>query len=174
MGNNWYMDPTEFLARRVPGYADLDGDERQAIAEFSLLWPAVEGTILGTDAKPRSLALIGITLRDAGRLDMARFAEPLAYFRERYWRDGDFTPEYDGLHTGKYNAANRKLVIDALSSQPQLPEDTLAGLLLVVYRLRNNLFHGVKWAYGIRGQINNFMQACAVLMAVMELYPHQN
>ena len=80
-------------------------------------------------------------------LGITRFAEPLAYFRERYWRDGDFTPlEYDGLHTGKYNAANRKLVIDALSSQPQLPEDTLARLLLVVYRLRNNLFHGVKWA----------------------------
>lgn len=168
------MTTTEFLARRVYGYAELDDADRQAIHEFSLLWPAFEGTILETDAKPGNLVQIAFTLRDAGRLDMARFAEPLAYFRVRYWRDGDFTPEYNGLHIGKYNAANRKLVIDALSSQPQLPEDTLAGLLLVVYRLRNNLFHGVKWAYGIRGQRNNFLQACAVLMAVMDLYPQQN
>lgn len=172
MENNRHMDPTEFLAKRVPGYADLDADERQAVAEFSLLWPAVEGSILGTDAKPGRLIQIGITLRDAGRLDMERFAEPLAYFRSRYWRDGNFTPEYDGLHTGKYNAANRKLVIDALSNQPQLPEDTLSGLLLVVYRLRNNLFHGVKWAYGIRGQKSNFKNACEVLMGIMELYPN--
>lgn len=168
------MTTTEFLARRVYGYAELDDADRQAIHEFSLLWPAFEGTILETDAKPGNLVHIAFTLRDAGRLDMARFAEPLAYFRDRYWRDGDFTPEYNGLHTGKYNAANRKLVIDALSSQPQLPEDTLSGLLLVVYRLRNNLFHGVKWAYGIRGQRYNFLQACAVLMAVMDLYPQQN
>lgn len=168
------MTTTEFLARRVYGYAELDDADRQAIHEFSLLWPAFEGTLLGTDAKPGNLIQIAFALRDAGRLDMARFAEPLAYFRDRYWRDGDFTPEYNGLHTGKYNPANRKLVIDALSSHPQLPEDTLAGLLLVVYRLRNNLFHGVKWAYGIRGQRSNFLQACAVLMAVMDLYPQQN
>lgn len=166
------MTTTEFLARRVYGYAELDDADRQAINDFSLLWPAFEGTILETDAKPGNLIQIAITLRDAGQLDMGRFAEPLAYFRDRYWRDGDFTLEYQGLYTGKYNAANRKLVADALSSQPQLPEDTLAGLLLVVYRLRNNLFHGVKWAYGIRGQRNNFLQACAVLMGVMELYPN--
>jgi hypothetical protein len=168
------MTTTEFLARRVYGYAELDEADRLAINEFSLLWPAFEGTILETDAKPGNLVQIAFALRDAGRLDMGRFAGPLAYFRDRYWRDGDFTPEYQGLHTGKYNASNRKLVIDALSGQPQLPEDTLAGLLLVVYRLRNNLFHGVKWAYGIRGQRSNFENACQVLMSVMDLYPAQN
>lgn len=174
MGNNWFMDPTEFLARRVPGYANLDGDERHAIAEFSLLWPAFEGAILGTAASPSGLVEIGFKLRDAGRLDLARFAAPLAYFRNRYWRDGAFTPEYDGLHLKHYNQQNQKLVRETLSNVPLLPENVLGGLLLVVYRLRNNLFHGVKWAYGIKGQKPNFQNACVVLMAVMELHEGLN
>lgn len=56
------MDPTEFLARHVPGYADLDGDERQAIAEFSLIWPAFEGAILEAAASPSGLVTIGLGL----------------------------------------------------------------------------------------------------------------
>ena len=37
------MNATEFLARRVYGYAELDNDERNAIQEFSLLWPLSRG-----------------------------------------------------------------------------------------------------------------------------------
>jgi len=158
----------------LPGYANLDGDERHAIAEFSLLWPAFEGAILETAASPSGLVQIGFKLRDAGRLDMARFDVPLAYFRNRYWRDGAFTLEYDGLHLKHFNQRNQKLVRETLSNVPLLPEDVLGGLLLVVYRLRNNLFHGVKWAYGIKGQKPNFQNACVVLMAVMELHEGLN
>ena len=45
--------------------------------------------------------------------------------------------------------------------------DSVAGLLIVIYRLRNNLFHGIKWAYGIQGQRNNFEQANAALIAAL-------
>lgn len=48
--------------------------------------------------------------------------------------------------------------------------DTAAALLIVIYRLRNNLFHGVKWAYGIRGQRENFENANALLMSALELH----
>ena len=44
-----------------------------------------------------------------------------------------------------------------------------AGLLIVVYRLRNNLFHGLKWAYAIRGQHANFGNANTALARALEL-----
>jgi len=37
--------------------------------------------------------------------------------------------------------------------------------------LRNNLFHGVKWAYGIRGQQPNFEHGADILMGMLELQP---
>jgi hypothetical protein len=45
--------------------------------------------------------------------------------------------------------------------------DSVAALLIVVYRLRNNLFHGEKWAYEMKDQRSNFEQANEVLMKAM-------
>ena len=48
--------------------------------------------------------------------------------------------------------------------------EVAAALLIIVYRFRNNLLHGVKWAYEIRGQFENFRHANAVLMQAIELH----
>jgi hypothetical protein len=50
------------------------------------------------------------------------------------------------------------------------PGDSMLCTLMIVWRLRNNLFHGSKWAYQIRGQLDNFTHANAVLMKVLERY----
>lgn len=47
--------------------------------------------------------------------------------------------------------------------------DVAAVLLIIVYRFRNHLLHGLKWAYEIRGQFENFTHANAVLMRAIEL-----
>jgi hypothetical protein len=39
---------------------------------------------------------------------------------------------------------------------------------MIVLRLRNNLFHGAKWAYGIADQRENFQHANAALMRLLE------
>lgn len=45
-----------------------------------------------------------------------------------------------------------------------------AAALIIVYRFRNNLFHGTKWGYGIRGQFDNFRHANDVLMAALDVH----
>lgn len=42
-------------------------------------------------------------------------------------------------------------------------EDTTFALLMVVYRLRNNLVHGPKWQDTFRDQHDNFRHANAFL-----------
>jgi hypothetical protein len=37
--------------------------------------------------------------------------------------------------------------------------EIVSAVLIIVLRLRNNLFHGVKWSYGIKGQLENFRNA---------------
>jgi hypothetical protein len=48
------------------------------------------------------------------------------------------------------------------------PRDRMLALLMIVWRLRNNLFHGAKWAYQLRDQRENFTQANSVLMRMLE------
>lgn len=50
----------------------------------------------------------------------------------------------------------------------------LSAILIIVLRLPNNLFHGTKWAYGIREQLKNFQNANRILMAVMDMHRYSS
>jgi hypothetical protein len=45
----------------------------------------------------------------------------------------------------------------------------VSALLIIVLRYRNNFFHGIKWAYGLRDQLNNFNNANLLLMKMIEI-----
>jgi len=47
-------------------------------------------------------------------------------------------------------------------------ENESIGCLVIIYRLRNNLFHGDKWSYNLQGQYENFTKANEFLMALMD------
>ena len=48
------------------------------------------------------------------------------------------------------------------------PRDRVLTVLMIVWRFRNNLFHGEKWAYQLEGQLGNFTHANSVLMRLLE------
>lgn len=164
------MDPTTYLLERIPGYAELDAEERKAIQEFSLLWSAFEGSVLQSAASPGRLLKLPLFLEEAGRLDPRVFEIALAYWRDRYFADGEPTPHYAGLHMERTTRQNQSLVRAVLIGEERTPPHVLQALLLIVYRLRNNLFHGEKWAYGIRGQRDNFVHASTVMMGVLDAH----
>ena len=61
------------------------------------------------------------------------------------------------------------LIKRMLLGKVERPSELLAAALIIVLRYRNNLFHGLKWAYGLRGQRQNFETAIALLIAVAEM-----
>lgn len=166
-----FMNPNDFLALRVPGYAQLSDHERHVIQQFSLMWSAFENSVCNTRATPLALLRIPKRLLEAGKLDMDVFKGPLTYFRQRYYQDGHFTHFFEGLHLEEGSLKNGELVARVMSGAEDDALKTLGAILLIVYRYRNNLFHGVKWQYGIVGQQENFQQACNVMMAVMDRLP---
>lgn len=102
-----------------------------------------------------------------GRLNPEPFAESLMYFQRHYFVNGAPTKNLAGLKLR--NNDSPELVHAVLKGENTNPTDTVAALLIVVYRLRNNLFHGIKWAYGIRGQLDNFTHANSVLMNTLNI-----
>lgn len=67
------------------------------------------------------------------------------------------------------NGDNEPLVKDVLLGNKNAPAELLSAALLIVYRYRNNLFHGIKWTYGLEGQQSNFENAIDLLINVMEM-----
>ncbi len=164
------MTPIEWLCAKAPGFNDLSLDERAAVLHFSLLWSFFEAEALHTNASARAILELVHKWAGEGRLNIASFAPSLAFFRDRYFDQGIATEHFEGLNLRQNDYP--ELVGAVLKGENTNSEDCVAVLLIVVFRLRNNLFHGVKWADGISGQLNNFTNANAALMAALETHDH--
>ncbi len=161
------MDPIEWLETNFPEFANLPKVDRQAITHFVFLWSFFEGTTLGTSASAKSIFALVNKLNTEGHLDFNAFEIDLEYFRQRYFVDGEPTPYLDGLYLRKNDKP--QLVRSVLRGENNNIVDCISALIIITYRLRNNLFHGVKWAYGIQGQLDNFTHANDVIMKTLSL-----
>jgi hypothetical protein len=160
------INPIEWLCAKAPGFSDLSDEERTAITYFSLLWSFFEAEALQTNASASSIFMLVHKWEGDGRLNISPFASSLSYFRNRYFNNGKLTENFDGLHLRRNDCP--ELVNKVLKGENTNPADNVSTLLIIVFRLRNNLFHGVKWAYGIRGQLENFTNANEALMAALD------
>jgi hypothetical protein len=143
--------------------------ERRAIADFSLLWMFFEADAFRGETDQGRIRDFADKVCRAGFASDPTFLDALVYYRARYW------PGAENHHFGcldphaRLSAVNRQILIDALSDPDAPPQTALRGLFLVVFRLRNNLFHGEKATYGFADQHDNLTKASAVLMHALEL-----
>jgi len=134
---------------------------------FSLLWGLFEGEVLNGSANVNTIDQAVRDWNQAGFLTAETFAAEAAYFRIRYYADGDFTYRFRHLHLER--SGNPQVVRNVMSGEDAAPASVTAAVLIIVFRYHNNLFHGEKWAYQLREQEQNFVHANAVLMRAIEL-----
>ena len=83
------------------------------------------------------------------------------YFLDRYksdaWRLDHLCPD------GQKHANDRKTIEDGIKADSNRALQSTA-VVRIVYRLRNNLFHGTKGNEGIGDQNNNFVEANKLLI----------
>ena len=161
------MNPILWLEQNAPGFSALSEQERAAITHFALLWSFFEARALSTRGSSHTILALTHKWLAQGRLVTEPFSESLLYFQQRYYANGVETRHLSGLNLRSNDC--RDLVHAVLKGENTNPADCVAALLIVVYRLRNNLFHGAKWAYGIRGQLKNFTNANATLMNALSI-----
>lgn len=155
-----------WLEARAPGFQDLPDGDRRAIFDFAFLWSLFEAEIMEANARVDRITEKVKSWAAADMLGGDLYEAELAYFRDRYFANGEITYHYPFLDLRK--ADHPDLVEAVIRGANNNPRDRMLALLMIVWRLRNNLFHGAKWAYQIKGQRENFTQANAVLMRVLE------
>jgi hypothetical protein len=161
-------DPTRWLEESAPGFDQLSAQEREAIKNFALLWSLYEGRVLNTQGNAINIIQAVESLKKQGKLTLAPFRPAIDYFSKRYYDGTNLTPDFDGLEFKKPD--RRSLVKSVVRGQSSDDAEILSAILIIVLRLRNNLFRGIKWQYGIRGQLQNFCSANDVLMSTISLH----
>ncbi|MEP7457594.1 hypothetical protein [Phyllobacterium sp. SB3] len=156
----------EWLKAKAPGFDELSEAEQNAIADFSLLWSLFENRILNTEGNAAKICAAVESWHNANTLDTAAFAPELAYFRNRYFANGTVTGEFAGLKLR--NPDREPLVRAVIDGSDNDPRNLMAAILIIVFRFRNNLFHGDKWRYKLKGQLGNFTTANDVLTKVLD------
>ncbi|MFD1035948.1 hypothetical protein ACFQ15_15020 [Sphingomonas hankookensis] len=157
---------TTWLEAHVPGFAELSKAERRAIADFTMLWTLFESRVLATRGSAQKIMEAVEGWQQTGTLGAASYDRELAYFQDRYVANGEMTCHFDRL---KLRANDQPGLVQAvLDGSDASPQGRLMAMLIVALRYRNNLFHGIKWQYKLKEQLDNFSHANAVLMRVLE------
>lgn len=155
-----------WLSEKAPGFQALPEQDRDEIFNFTFLWSLFEAQIMGNFARADVICTKIDEWREAGTLDADQYDVELGYFRQRYFTNGDFTHHFAHLHLRP--ADQPDIVKSVLDGSNNDPRDRLLTVLMIVWRFRNNLFHGAKWAYQLQDQHSNFTHANAVLMRLLE------
>jgi len=88
----------QWLLARAPGFQVLPEDDRAAIFNFTFLWSLFEAQVMGNFARADRICAKADEWRDADMLDADQHDKELAYFRQRYFANGEFTHHFDHLH----------------------------------------------------------------------------
>ena len=159
----------EDIERIAPGISDLSDAELEALQRFTLIWTLFEAQVLGNKASACKIAEKVSTIAPT-IINNGWFEEHLAYFSERYVQDGVTNRHFDHLHLRKNDKP--ELVRSVLTKECIDPDSQLIVCLIIVYRFRNNFFHGLKWAYGLQGQLENFQHSISLLKKYLEKVPN--
>jgi hypothetical protein len=162
-------DPDTWLKQRASEFGGLSDQEKLAIMHFSLLWSFFEAKALNTHACSPRIRKLVCGWAAHNQLDPVKFSKSLTYFKSRYFNGDEPTPHFQWLNLSQ---TDRPYVEAVLSGENTDDAHCVAALLIVVYRLRNNFFHGVKWGDGFRDQLDNFTHANDAIMAALEI--HEN
>lgn len=129
---------------------------------FSLMWSLFENKVCNTnfnlnDVK-NEIEIHGIAP------DI--FQDEINFFKlKKQNYSGDY---YQYGLTLPNNNQFRQLVIDLLEENPQNDEDKICGLIYIIFRLRNNLFHGNKEITNMEYNEDNFENSNSVIQKFLE------
>tara|TARA_R110002096_G_scaffold403899_1_gene601556 strand:- start:1904 stop:2368 length:465 start_codon:yes stop_codon:yes gene_type:complete len=134
------------------------------IKDFSLLWNIFENLVCDRNCTinriEESLNQIEFQIED--------FEDHLNYFKERYTADNNTNERFEYLRI--VPNARKEFVKQVLLGNDNNTSNKILALAIIVYRYRNNLFHGEKNFMLLNEQEENFSVANQVLTSILTHY----
>jgi len=160
---NWAMN---FFDNAI----DLNVEGINRVRNFVFLWNIFETFGCNKNADINSIRNIVEEINNREAITLEQFADYVDYFSNRYYNpNGDTTYNIDGLLFRQSNNDQiAKNDVESVLTRRQVePKEILKALLIILYRFRNNLFHGGKQFVNLDTQIDNFICANNILIKVL-------
>lgn len=155
-----------WIAANIHGGDALLPETYRTLSSFTVLWNYFEQRKCLNAASPKVLHDLAQAFDPANGLN-AELQEALAYWRQRYVERGAVNHLFETLHFR--NGDNKAVATAAILGTTNDSTDLFEGLLTVIYRLRNNLFHGLKQLDQLNDQRENLANACLALAGAIRL-----
>lgn len=133
------------------------------VKNFALIWNIFEGRICDSHF---TIGLIEERLTDI-EFNIEDFEPFISYFKDRYTTNGEMNNSFHYLY---FRNGDRRDFVQRVLLGEEIPiKDCVLATTIIVYRLRNNLFHGLKEMHSIDGQRDNFNNANQFLMKLVDV-----
>jgi len=132
------------------------------IKDFALVWNVFEGCrVFSTNF---SITKLESYIQNID-FDLNQFQKDFLFFSNRYVTEGETNQRFDNLNFRKSD--RKQFVSDVLCSKLTNQKEVILALTIIVYRLRNNFFHGTKNIQTIDQQNENFISANSFLTTLL-------
>ncbi len=145
----------------------LKRESVDVVSSFTLMWNIFEGAVCDNNAR-----IIEVFKRLANEIAQRgllpqNVKDGVLFWRQRYVTDAKLNNRFERLRFKRHDC--REHIEAVLRSEKDDPESQLLAVMIVIYRLRNNLFHGLKEIDALNDQVPNLTMACLVLAAILEV-----
>ena len=148
---------------KIKGY-ELKDKTVLEIGKFAILWNCFENEWCDNNCSSAVIKSISNSIQ----IDMGRQAKFASVLNKRHDKLKWFEPDYakDSLHPGNARMSREDDVNLMRMFLEQRGENLVCGCLLVIYRIRNNMMHGLKLPSQLDEQIELFRAANGVLESI--------
>ena len=154
--NSYYNNSTNFSDEKI-----------NAVRDFSLLWNLFESKLGKRHINIQILSNIAYSIyRSCNQQDF--YTPYLQYFQRRYLNEGNNVNQLFLQLVFRPND-RKELVESVLKQTERNPVKIIEAILIIIYRLRNNMFHGEKELHNIHTQYDNFNNANRFLAELLML-----
>jgi hypothetical protein len=154
---------SEWIKENVDGCSYLKPETTELISDFTLMWSVFEASE-GNDTELVQ-QIHNLSCRLAQDMPLDAVDDLVDYWANRYIRC-DKAKEHSRYLKFR-DRRQRALVMETLANPDANLQQKLESCLLIVYRYRNNMFHGLKSILRMNGQKENFIHAISLLQRVL-------
>ena len=152
-----------------PFFSELTTEEQNEAGSFSFIWGVYELRVMQVLGKEQTVSLTRSVIQEytaSVHIPSHNLSSEKKYFRDRFF-DAHGNPNSTWQGAQFRNGDKAEEIKAILLRDDSSPAQDAEALIRIVARLRNNFFHGFKWAYNLKGQKENFANASSVLIKTM-------
>lgn len=144
----------------------LNRESVEVVSSFTLMWNIFEGAVCNNNANASAFKRCANEIAQRVLLP-PEIEHGVRFWRQRYFTDAGFNNLFKRLRFRRPDCQEH--VEAVLRSEKNDPGSQLLAVMILIYRLRNNLFHGLKEINTLNDQVPNLTMACRVLGAIVQV-----